>query len=390
MDLIKIAKNGKRMALSLPEPAAPPRLPPAGNYDMPALRAFQKARSVYDRTLRAKLLAGYFVSAPPDTAAPGQVVYDGGFKNGVLVFDLHPTELLAVVAQVYATRVVIELVDLTSNARQTLDELTSKIVAFAHYVRFEASGDHVRFAVDGDTWRLHIATRTKERLATTDFADFRPITPLSNHMIVDASDRSRTRFVELGDEQLTVREGGRVLLQRELLHPTRTCWLAVLAPSGKRLALFFSGDGSKGDPTYEIEIWNVDSASRVSVLPMSGLFPDVPSSGAFVDGDTKLLLGVRYGTPRMVSLNVQGPATPRDHALPINRAPCQLLIRRDDTDVLFVDGVGMLLWAWPSVTTKFEANEDIARDRRAQYSDDGRWLATGSGHGRLVVRRAPV
>ena len=58
------------------------------DYDYPAIEAFQKAASLHERTLRSKMLDGYFVSTPRVDAAPGQVVFDGRFKESAEVFDL--------------------------------------------------------------------------------------------------------------------------------------------------------------------------------------------------------------------------------------------------------------------------------------------------------------
>jgi len=353
-----------------------------------------KAALAAGKEIRKKMLAGFFLAAPEAE----DVVYDGAFKQSAVVLDFHPTGASIAVAQIHddARGADIVLVDLATGDRRTAVTFPADAgQTFVHTLRFDASGERLFVALNGDTLAVTVAGGAVERLTTPSFA-------MNGQGFEGASmvqsDHARRRFTAQDGDDLVVRDDqGRTLLRRDARHATRAYQGVRLSPSGRFLALQILGRAIQGrapDKTNVIELWSVDEGKLLRTLDIRKQAPvdppyDTVERAVFADDEKTLLFTFVPGDRGFYALPVDGATPCVALTSKVHTHGSQITDLCLEGQTLAIAGQGdVRFFRWPELELLRTAEGDIARYLAVRFSDDGRLVASGNSWGRIVARKA--
>lgn len=267
--------------------------------DRTAQLAFAKARD-------KKLREGFVRVADAAGAARGDVVLEMLVPNRSWcpgAFDLSPDGRTLVVGTMLKNGhgAEIHLVDVATGSRRLVHAEPPETrpapqqpgQTFAHTVLFDADGQRIVYALNGETRRLDLASGQGRTLAAyRQFADadFNPhrVRPKWN------GDRSRLLAYDSGDRVRMLDRQGSILFEVHAEGPYEW-WDGALSPSGKLLALGRSKGSSysRTDPmTTEIEIWHTETGAVLQRIPVPG---NQPVRNVGFDPTEKLVLAGLWG-----------------------------------------------------------------------------------------------
>lgn len=269
--------------------------------DHEAERAFAKARDT-------KMRAGFCQVTDASGASRGDAVLELLVPNRCPAdaFDLSPDGRTLVVGTMLkgAYGAEIHLVDVATGHRRLLHaeppgtrpESSAKRQTFLHAVLFDAGGERIVYALNGETRLLDLATgrtRTVARYREFEDARFNPfrLRPSWNRA------RDRLLVFHAGDRVRVVDREWDTVFETSAPESGFECQAAALSPSGRLLALCH-GKGSvysDTDPAVtEVEIWDVEQGTVMSRIPV-----DRPLHKVGFDPAETLLVANR--------VNVEGP-----------------------------------------------------------------------------------
>lgn len=210
--------------------------------------------------MRKRLHDGFVMLRDPATAASGEPVLVAAAPNrcSSAALDVHPEGHTLVVGTMLkeAYGAQIHLIDVATGVRRLVhEEPAGERQTFVHTVRFDAGGQGVVYAVNGETRRLDLAAATSRTLASYEqwrTSDFNPF------CVRPSWDQARRRLLvfDAGNRVRVLDAGGGPLLDLDVGQRPQ-CRAGVLSPSGKLLALAF------GMGPAHVEVWDVDTGRQV-------------------------------------------------------------------------------------------------------------------------------
>jgi hypothetical protein len=378
-----------------------------------------KAAAEARKEIQKRMLSGFFFVRPESGASVGDAIYEGAFKYDADVFDFHPSGGSIAVAQVYkdAKGGEIAVVDFVTGERRTVLTLADHPAlpgsqTFIHAVRFDAPGQRIVMALNDETWALTLAGGHLERLATPWESPAGQVVDerlggeryCADTPSLARTDRRRRRWTMQDGGDFVVRdERGEALLRRDCRDASREYHGACLSPSGRLLALQILGRDPAGK--NEIELWNVDEGRLVRSFDISAQAPsdapyDVVERALFVDEEQSLLFAFLPGDRGLFSLALDGSRKCAElSSLVYDQHPpdeygrylthiSDLALGGDGRSLVVAGQGNVRFLEWPGGRLVRAVEEEISRARSLRFSDDERLIASGSGSGRLVVRRA--
>ncbi|MFF8612285.1 hypothetical protein [Streptomyces sp. NPDC015350] len=208
---------------------------------------------------RKRLHDGFVMLRDPAEAAVGEPVLVAAAPNhcSSQVLDVHPEGHTLVVGTTLkgAYGAEIHLVDVATGVRRLVHtEPAGERQTFVHTVRFDAAGQGVVHALNGETRHLDLATGTSRTLASYEqwqTSDFNPF------CVQPSWDRDRARLLvfDAGNRARVLDAAGAPLLDLDVARQPE-CRAGALSPSGRLLALAF------GTGPAHVEVWDVDTGRQ--------------------------------------------------------------------------------------------------------------------------------
>lgn len=239
----------------------------------------QEATREYHKVTRAKFRDGYALLRERASAPRGAVVFAGFASGGGggPVLDVSPDGRYALTAgHSGAPRSVwVERIDLATGERKVIFERSHPTQIFLHSAHFERDEGRILVSLSDNIERAPIDGGKTEVVGTFRSKGTRH--PFNPHVLRPLQSADRGRAV-LFDERLqvnVVEERFDPVLAVPTMHETTECRGVGLSSSGKLLAVFrvsrgivYNHDDAKHDATCEVEIWDIDKAKKIAVLPM--------------------------------------------------------------------------------------------------------------------------
>lgn len=207
-----------------------------------------------------RLRDGFVMLRDAAEAAVGEPVLVAAAPNrcGSEVLDVHPGGHTLVVGTMLkeAYGAEIHLVDIATGVRRLVHtEPAGERQTFLHTVRFDASGQGVVYALNGETRHLDLATGAWRTLAAYEqwqTSDFNPF------CVRPSWDRARQRLLvfDAANRVRVLDTDGKALLEIDVARQPE-CRAGALSPSGRLLALTF------GMGPAHVEVWDVDTGRQV-------------------------------------------------------------------------------------------------------------------------------
>lgn len=355
-----------------------------------------------------KLREGFACVADAAQSARGAVVLDVKVPNqcSAEAFDLSPDGGTIVVGTMLkdAYGAEIHLIDVGTGHRRLIHAEPPEIrpeplgrgQTFVHAVHFDAGGEHIVYALNGETRLFNPATghtRTLARYREFQDANFnpfrvRPSWDAARRRLLLFDSGNRVRVLDVFDHD------GNEVFATSTERSSMGCWAGALSPSGKLMALCFS-KGSRykeDDPEVtEVEIWDIDQRKVLRRIPMDRK----PHTLGFDPADTLLVANpASVEGPCAFSLESGELVWHFPHPFLTDRwATCYgwayspdgstlAIGRRGDTDV--VDAVTR--HPDPAFTRR-PGDRGTGRTYTVRISADGTLVAAGGDTGRIIIRR---
>ncbi|MEU7245768.1 WD40 repeat domain-containing protein [Streptomyces sparsogenes] len=358
----------------------------------------REAEREYEELRWKKLREGFACVADATQSARGAVVLDVKVPNqcSAEAFDLSPDGRALVVGTMLgdAYGAELHLIDVgTGHRRLVHAEPRGRTQTFVHAVHFDATGEHVVYALNGETRLFGPASGQTRTLA--GYREFKDAThnPFRLRPAWDAA-RRRLLLFDTGDRVRVLDQEGNDVFATSTERPSTACWAGALSPSGRLLALCFS-KGSRykeDDPEVtEVEIWDIDRDAVLGRIPMDRK----PQALGFDPADTLLVAGLESAEgPCAFSLETGELVWHFPHPFLTDRwATCYgwtyspdgstlAIGRRGDTDV--VDAVTR--HSDPAFARR-PGDRGTGRTRTVRISADGTLVASGGDTGRIIVRK---
>jgi hypothetical protein len=218
--------------------------------------------------------------------------------------SLDGTTLVAAGMKQGARGYVLRAYDLRTGRTETVDDVTPKggrSQTFVHAVLLDATGEHVIYALDGETRRKRIATGHETVLARFDEHRDAQFNPFVVQPVFDAA-RARLLVFDAGDRARILDADGDTVFEQVVNTRTAETRARALSPSGKRVAVYvasrhliYGHDDARKDKTHEVRVFDVDSGRLLRTLPA----PYKIDGLGFTPDDRTLLVTQEY---------LQGPA----------------------------------------------------------------------------------
>ncbi|GAA2368791.1 WD40 repeat domain-containing protein [Streptomyces cuspidosporus] len=338
---------------------------------------------------------------PADAAesARGAVVLDVEVPNqcSADAFDLSPDGRTLVVGTMLgdAYGAELHLIDVGTGHRRLIHaEPPGETQTFVHAVHFDAAGEHIVYALNGET-RLFDPANGHTRILA-EYREFKDAAhnPFRLRPAWDAA-RRRLLLFDAGDRVRILDQDGNDVFATSTKRPSTGCWAGALSPSGKLLGLCFSRGSryKEDDPEVtEVEIWDIDRDTVLRRIPMD----HKPHTIGFDPADTLLVATTDSAAgPGAFSLETGELVWHFPHPFLSDRwATCYgwtyspdgstlAIGRRGDTDV--VDAVTRR--GDPAFARRpGDRGGGTGRTRTVRISADGTLLASGGDTGRIIVR----
>ncbi|MGY0061153.1 WD40 repeat domain-containing protein [Streptomyces sp. LZ34] len=352
-----------------------------------------------------KLREGFACVADTAQSARGAVVLDVKVPNqcSAEAFDLSPDGRTIVVGTMLkdAYGAEIHLIDVDSGHRRLIHAEPPEIrpeplgrgQTFVHAALFDAGGEHIIYALNGETRLLDLKSEQTRILARyREFHDAHH-NPFRVRPSWDAV-RRRLLLFDTGDRVRIVDQDWNEVFATSTERPSFGCWTGSLSPSGKLMALCFS-KGSRykeDDPEVtEVEIWDIDRRKVLRRIPMGRK----PHKVGFDPADTLLVTNPESAEgPCAFSLETGKLVWHFPDPFRTDRwATCYgwaytpdgstlAIGRRGDTDV--VDAVTR--HSDPAFKRR-SGDRGTGRTYTVRISADGTLVASGGDTGRIIVRK---
>lgn len=369
--------------------------------DFQAELAFANARD-------KKLREGFCRVAEVAGAARGETVLEFLVPNrcSADAFDLSPDGRTLVIGTTLkeAFGAEIHLVDIATGHRRLLHaEPSGNGQTFLHTALFDADGERIIYALNGETRLLDPATGRQRTLAAyREFKDarFNPfcVRPMWN--------RARTRLLvfDAGDMVRVLDADGSVLWETCIKAGTTECRAGALSPSGRLLALYRPSRGvvyhhqdALHDTTNEIEVWDLATGRLTARIPVPAPLRERQLHKIGFDPTESLIVTNPDPVQGPCALSIETgqvawhfPDAYRTdrwetcYGWDFSPDGATLAIgRRADTDV--VDTATRV--ADPAFKPSWPETGTTGRTNRVRISDDGTLVASGGDSGRILVRK---
>ncbi|MFE7620820.1 WD40 repeat domain-containing protein [Streptomyces sp. NPDC057496] len=357
---------------------------------------------------RKRLHDGFVMLRDPAEAAVGEPVLVAAAPNhcSSRALDVHPDGHTLVVGTMLkgAYGAEIHLVDVATGVRRPVHtEPAGERQTFVHTVRFDAAGQGVVHALNGETRHLDLTTGTSRTLASYEqwrTSDFNPF------CVQPSWDRARARLLvfDAGNRVRVLDTAGTPLLDLDVARRPE-CRAGALSPSGRLLALAF------GTGPAHVEVWDVDTGRQVQRHGFPFPYLDPERRAAAGCGGVEVL-GFDP-TERLLIANggfVEGPfameldtgalawAVPDPYRCTLPEqyradrwGTCYAWTFSPDGTRLAAGGRGKVALHDPATGTALldpELHTGTGRTYRVVHSDAGDLLVCGGDNGRIVVLRA--
>lgn len=273
----RIRLDGKRLIRTAWTPGRKPR-ETVKELDGVHTHAFERCRD-------QKMREGFCRVADISGAARGDTVLEFLVPNrcSADAFDLSPDGRTLVVGTMLADAYGAEIhtVDIATGHRRLLHveppvthpERVGKGQTFVHTVFFDADGERIIYALNGETLLLDPASGQRRALAgyeqfrSSSFNPFcvKPMWDVARHRLLVFDARDMVRVLDTA---------GSPLLEVCTTDSTTECRAGALSPSGRLLALYrpsrgvvYSHADALHDKTNEIEVWDIATGRRTARIP---------------------------------------------------------------------------------------------------------------------------
>ena len=366
----------------------------------PRLKAFDAldaARRFVDKAIREKMRQGFVFVRPWEEAGHGEVVFAALAPDNSVsdALDLHPDghTLALGTTKKEAKGAALYLIDSRTGQRTevTSFEAAGLQQTFLHAVLFDAAGDALYYALNGETRRHDLATGATDTLASfRDGHDAR----FNPHSVRPAQDKRRNRLLLFDrDDTVKVLEGGSTtLFSNRVGTDAASCRFGAISADGAWLLLYIASrhvsmgaDTAAEGRVSEVEVWEVDSGTRLFSVPMGYNLAKVDVSS---DRSTMVMAHEFAQGPGLFEL----PSGREVYHCPeVGRtdrwATCHDWAWSPDESSLVVGARGPWCLELTTREVTHPQRESNQRSRRIFFSDDGRLLCEGGDGGEIVLRK---